>query len=122
MSITIPLSVSASVTLNGSGDGSVSIGPSHVGEVWLPSTVAVSVATNVSEALGYLYVGLAASPGNLVGTTATASTGDSDDLPGMPIYVGSFIVFSWTGGDAGQLATMSVFGSRQVPGPSNAIL
>lgn len=118
MSTSIPLSVSASVTLNGSGDGTVSIGPSHVGEVWYPSTVAVSVATNVSEALGYLYVGLAASAGNLVGTTATASTGDSDDLPGMPVYVGTFIIFSWTGGDAGELATMSVFGTKQVPGPT----
>jgi hypothetical protein len=121
MSITIPLSVSASVTLNGSGDGTVSVGPRNVGEVWFPSTAAVSVATNVSEALGYLYIGLSASPGNLVGTTATASTGDSDDLPGIPVYVGSFILFAWSGGDAGKIATLSVFGTRQVPGPSNAV-
>lgn len=117
MSVQIPLSRSVSVTLNGSGNGSVSLGPTHVGEVWYPSTVAVSVATNNSEALGYLYVGIAASAGNLAGNTITASTGDSDDLGGMPVYVGTFIMFAWTGGDPGELATMSVFGTRQVPGP-----
>jgi hypothetical protein len=116
MSVSLPLSVSASVKLNSSGNGTVSVGPSHVGEIWYPSTVAVSVATNVSEALGYLYIGITATPGNLVGTTATASTGDSDDLPGIPVYVGTFILFAWNSGDANEVATLSVFGTRQVPG------
>lgn len=116
MSISVPLNVSASVTLNGSGNGQVSLGPVSVGEVWYPSTAAVSVATNVSEALGYLYIGLTPIPGNLIASTATASTGDSTDLPGYPVYVGTFLIFTWQGGDAGQRATLSVFGSRQVPG------
>jgi hypothetical protein len=117
----MPLSVSASVALNASGNGSVSLGPRNVGEVWYPATVACSVATNVSEALGYCYIGVAMSAGVLVGNTASASTGDSDNLDGTPVYVGSFIWFQWLGGDVGELATLSVFGSRQVPGPGNAV-
>jgi hypothetical protein len=114
MSTSLPLSVAVSVVLNASGNGTVSIGPQHVAEIWLPSTVAVSVTTNVIEAQGYLYVGLSAIPANLVGATSTASTGDSCDLPGMPIYVGTFILFSWLGGDVGKTATMSIFGTRQL--------
>jgi hypothetical protein len=121
MSTSMPLSLSASVALDASGDGSVSLGPVSVGEVWYPSTVACSVATNISEALGYLYIGVTMSAGVLVGSTVTASTGDSDNLDGMPVYVGSFIWFQWLGGDVAELATLSVFGTRQVPGPSNAV-
>jgi hypothetical protein len=117
VSQSIPLQSSASVVLNGSGDGTVTLGPSSPGVVWYPATVAVQVATNVSEATGYLYVGVAEAPGNLIGTTQTASTGDSDDLPGYPVYPGTFLIFSWSGGDAGQVATMTVFGSQTVPSP-----
>jgi hypothetical protein len=114
MSTNLPLNVSGQVKLNGSGNGTVTLGPSHLGEVWYPSTAAVQVATNASEATGFLYSGLTPTPGNLLGTTQTASTGDSDDLPGTPVFPGSFLIFVWSGGDAGSVATLSVFGTRDV--------
>lgn len=114
MSSTIPLAVTAQVKLNGTGSGTVSVGPKYPGEIWFPSLAAVNVSTNVKEATGVLWQGV--QPGILqLGTTQTASTGDSTDLPGSAIYPGTSLWFVWSGGDAGSVANLSIVGQRQVP-------
>jgi hypothetical protein len=81
---------------------------------WQPSTIAVSVATNVAEAQCNLYLGIGPFPGSLLGATSTGSTGDSTDCSAT-VWPGQELIAVWTGGDPGSIATMSVFGTKTVP-------
>jgi hypothetical protein len=113
---TLGLSKAASVILDASGNGMAQLGPQLPGTSWQVATVAVSVATNVNEAQCYLYAGISATAGQLIGATSTGSTGDSDDLAGQGIWPGQSLIAVWAGGDPGAEATLSVFGTQNVPG------
>lgn len=104
------LDVFATVTLDGSGNGTASIGP-QVAEHWDGLSVYVSVATNTAEANGTLYLGSGLSPGEALAQTATASSGDTWEGDRI-VQLGQKLRFQWNGGDPGALATMSVFGTR----------
>jgi hypothetical protein len=114
----LALNSAAVVQLNGSGNGQASAGPRVPGESWQITGVAVSVATNVDEALCYVYAA-AAGPfepqaSQLLGATDTGSTGDSFG-PAFSFAPGQVLLAQWQGGDAGQTATMSFWGTRTVP-------
>jgi hypothetical protein len=109
----LPLNVSAQVTLDGSGDGTASIGPLSSGEVWSGLTAAVRVATNVNEAICSIYSGAAATAGYGRGATTWGSTGDSTSQL-SEVRVGGQVFAVWTGGDAGQVATLTVTGTKLV--------
>jgi len=114
MSTTLNLKASASVVLDGNGDGAVGIGPALPGVSWQPSSIAVSVSTNTNEAQANIYLGIAPGAGDLLAATSTGSTGDSTDC-NETVWPGQQVIAQWTGGDPGAVATMSVFGTRQVP-------
>lgn len=107
------LSVKAYVTLDGSGNGTASIGPLSPGERWSDLTVSVSVATNVAEATCRIYAGAAATPGYFADGTTWGSTGDSTTNAGI-VCVGGNVWAVWSGGDAGAKATMTISGTRTV--------
>jgi hypothetical protein len=116
VSRSIPLNLSASVKLNGSGNGTAQLGPGFPGEIWSPAVVSVSVSTNVSEAQCKIYAGIVAVPATFIDGTLSGSTGDSTDrISGQVFYPGQFIIAVWSGGDVGAIATMNIQGSRQVP-------
>lgn len=106
-----------SVTLNGSGNGTARLGPQRVKEHWQVTGVGVKVATNVLEAQCSVYVGTSAGSGTFLGTTATGSTGDTCGVAGMDIQPGQSIFAVWTGGDAGETATLTVFGTYSIGAP-----
>ncbi len=109
-----PLSVSATVTLNGAGAGTASTGPQFPREVWDVSVASVSVATNTAEAVCKVSQGAVAGQTFVDGTT-WGSTGDSTSNFSAPVYLGSRVFAVWTGGDAGAVATLTVTGTRRVP-------
>jgi len=111
----LSLSADASVVLNASGNGTAACGPALPGTSWQPTSIAVSVSTNNSEAQCNVYLGLNAAAGSLLGATSTGSTGDSTDCS-QTVWPGQSLIAVWTGGDAGATATMSVFGTKTVPG------
>lgn len=117
MSTSLTLNTSAFCILDGDGNGTASTGPNLPGVTWQPETVAVSCSTNITESICSLYVGISPIAGSLIGTTSTGSTGDSDDI-GASVYTGQSIIAVWTGGDPGATATMSIFGTKTVPGGS----
>lgn len=105
----------ATVTLNGSGDGTANVGPVGPNEVWSPATAAVSVATNVNEASCKIYIGPEVAPQYFIDGTLSGSTGDSTGMVGGSILpLGWFIFAVWSGGDADQVATLNVNGTRQI--------
>lgn len=101
----------ASVTLNAAGTGQTSMTPNRL-ETWHLTRQAVSVTSNVKEPIAQVYVG-SVSPANLLAGTYTGSLDSSDEdqtiLPGTPL------ICVWTGGDAGAVATHSIFGQKVYP-------
>jgi hypothetical protein len=113
MSRQLPLNVSVSVALDGSGNGTVGTGPTGQGETWLLGTAACHVTTNASEAICRFYVGAEASPASFAGGTTWGSTGDSGvAATGSVIAVGTQVFAQWTGGDPGAKAYLTVTGTK----------
>jgi hypothetical protein len=129
--VSYQLNESASVLLDGSGNGTVRISPGQPGApgsgvgagrnsglTWDLQGVAVSVATNRAEAAASCYVsyGIQSSgPADLQGTTITGSTGDTCSVTAQ-LRPGDWIAVKWTGGDPGAIAVMRVFGTVNPPG------
>lgn len=116
----LALNTSASVTLDGNGDGTAAIGPGLPGVSWQPATIAVQVGLApgedeiISEAQCNVYLGIAPVAGSLLGATSTGSTGDSTDCSAT-VWPGQELIAVWSGGDPGAVATMSIFGTKTVP-------
>jgi hypothetical protein len=109
--IVTPLDQFASVVLDGSGDGYAEMGPTRVKEHWQPISVFVSVATAVNQAIATLYVGTSIQNSTQSATTALGSSGDTCGTPGLDLPAGYKMFVKWTGGDAGQQATMHALGT-----------
>lgn len=114
MSRQLTLSTSASVVLDHNGNGTAAIGPGLPGVSWQPTTIAVSVSTALSEAQCNVYLGISAQAASLLGATQTGSSGDSTDCSAT-VWPGQSLIAVWTGGDKDATATMSIFGTKQVP-------
>lgn len=104
---TLPLSASAQTTLDSSGAGTASAGPTAQGDVWTVTIIGVQCATNVKESICQVYLN-----NNLVGTTTWGSTGDSDTGVSLTVNTGQVVTASWTGGDSGTTAYLSLLGTR----------
>ena len=113
-----PLTRSGSVTLNGSGNGTVQLGPSHANEQWQPSIVSVSCSQAVTTGTCQcqIYCGPAATQAYFVDGTFSGDTGDSSNaVAGQILWPGTYVFAVFTGGVAGAVATVMVQGTRQVP-------
>lgn len=110
------LDESAFVTLDGSGNGTVNIGPLTAREIWKPASASVRVNQNpINEAQCSLYVGQTATPENFRDGTFSGSSGDSTaKVAGRPIKKGDYVWAVWVGGDAGQRACLNVIGMKDV--------
>jgi hypothetical protein len=113
-----PLYQFGTITLNGSGGGTAFIGPTRVREHWQLASASVAVATSVQNATCNLYIGSFINNQTFVSQTVTGSSGDTCGLGGTDIQTGMKIWAVWTGGDAGQLATVTVIGTYTIGAPS----
>ena len=111
----LPLNVTASVTLDGSGNGTAQAGPSGTNEVWSVSNVSVSASSNTNEAICKIYAGVSANASSFMDGTTWGSTGDSTSNVGASVYVGMQVFAVWSGGDSGARATMVITGTKMVP-------
>lgn len=108
-----PLNVSGSVTLNGSGSGTVSLGP-NVGQRWSNITASIQVSQPVTnEPMCSLYMGAAATSDNLIDGTYTGSLNSSTNTSNRPLTAGQKIFAVWSGGDAGSRATLTLTGTLE---------
>lgn len=109
-----PLIAGNSVTLNGSGNGTVSIGPTNAFQTWKPSNAACSVSSNSNEPVFVLYNGPSTDPATRIGGSYTGSN-DNTDLSDIVLYPGTVLTGQWIGGDPGATATLSLTGTIEVP-------
>lgn len=106
----LPLDVSATVTLDASGNGTVKLGPTSTRQTWHVTNAAVQVSSNTLEPTANLYQNGLASK---LGGTYTGSNDSSD----LDVTVrGGFIMCVWTTGDAGAKATLFLQGSIHIGG------
>ncbi len=102
------LDEAVAVVLNAAGFGQVTIGPRRPLQTWRVTTVAVSVTTNVAEPVFRLFLGNPV-PSNLIGGSYSGSN-DSDNQLSALLRSGNVLTGTWTGGDPGARATMSIYG------------
>jgi hypothetical protein len=109
----------ATVVLDGSGNGTASVGPTRVREHWQLSAASVAANLNpTNQAVCQLYVGSTPNNQNFVSQTLTGSSGDTCGLGGVDIQSGMKVWAKWTGGDPGQTATVTVIGTFTIGAPS----
>jgi hypothetical protein len=108
------LAENAQVVLNGSGNGTASVGPVGARDVWYPENVHVQVSSDGNEAICNIYVGDAPQQRCFRDNTASGSIGDSSDRVQGALKNPHKVWAVWTGGDAGAVATLTVTGTRDV--------
>lgn len=108
----IPLDEHATVTLDGSGNGTASTGPFGGGEVWIPSSVSVQCSSNTLESTCIVYAGPSATPPYFRDLTVDGSTGDATDRCNLPVPKGWQVWAVWSGGDAGATGYLNVTGTK----------
>lgn len=104
------------VTLDGSGNGTVQLTPDGPTEHWAIAVAAVKISTNVAEAICRVYVGPSATDPYFVDASFGGSTGDNTDrVAGYDIFRSGphpSVFAVWAGGDAGAIATLTLTGTR----------
>jgi len=94
------------------GTATVRVGPQGLGTTWYPQTAAIATTTGANDtSTVQLYAG-PLSALQLISGTSYAGGGDSIGLPVPPITPGYFIVAVWSGGHAGDLVSMAVYGTQ----------
>lgn len=113
---TVKLDESATVTLDGAGNGTARVGPISAREVWHPAMVHVSAnRAPVNEAQCLVFMGDLPIRTNYRDGTFSGSSGDStDSFKSDIVKLGQYIIAQWTGGDPGQIATLTVTGEKEV--------
>ncbi|HLK00464.1 MAG TPA: hypothetical protein VKU39_11225 [Streptosporangiaceae bacterium] len=106
------------VTLDGTGAGTARLGPTGHGITWTLGTISVHTAQTVSTGTCQcqIYAGDDASPVNFLDGTFSGDTGDSTDAGnGMQIRLGKYVFAVWSAGVPGDIATLSITGTMEVP-------
>lgn len=115
MSSTVPLAVTVTITLDGSGNGTASTGPNVPGVVWIPDSVYVQasggIPTGVTPAICTILDGL----GNQVDATYQVTGAASSMISGRKIYPGQTVSAVFANCNPHAAATLVVSGTRQVP-------
>lgn len=107
----IEVSPNASVTLDGSGNGQVSVGPPS-GTVWRLRLASVSTTGTVRQPQAFLYRGSTSGPLEQIDSTYLGNSASSGKVAGAPFYSGQVLWAKWTGGDAGAVATLQAYGQQ----------
>lgn len=114
-----PLNTFGTVKLDGSGNGTVRIGPSVRGQVWTLTVAAVVTSTagvpTAAVPQCTVFIGAQPTNDNLIDGTFTGSLNATGAVAGHPITAGNYIYAVWSGGDPNSTATLSIFGTYSEP-------
>lgn len=107
------LNAAVTITLNSAGNGTAEIGPENAGPpVWYIDTVLLTTSRpgNAPVPRASVYLD-SVSPSNLQGITYDASFGQAS-ADGLRIVRGQRLLVNWSGGRDGDLASVTVVGTR----------
>lgn len=101
----------AQTVISATGGGSVTVGPTGIGNVWYPTQCTISTTTGVLDGSTFsLYQGPSGVPTVLVGTLFPGGAG-TIALALPPMSPGQYLIGVWTGGHTGDVAAMNVLGT-----------
>jgi hypothetical protein len=114
---TLSLTVNGNVELDGSGNGTIQLGPSHPGESWAPVSTSINCTgpQPAGVATCFIYAGAQVAPGTFVDSTYNVLGAASSLISGQTLYPGQYIWAVFTGGNPGQTASLVIAGTRNVP-------
>lgn len=107
-----PLNLGTETVLDASGNGTARLGPRQGPPVWHVQTISVRTSQPGAGSIPYcaLYRGTEDSNG-YIDLTYDGSA-DSSDV-NFDVMQGTEIIAVWTGGNPGDVATLSVYGTRE---------
>ncbi len=110
--LTVSLSRAGQTILDGTGSGTVAVGPSGVGAKWYPMTATFSTTTGPTDSsTAVLYSGFV-SEATLLNGQGYHGGGDSAGLAVPQMTPGDLIVAQWTGGNPGDVAQLTIVGTQ----------
>lgn len=99
----------ATAKFDANGTGTTQLGPYRYGIVWNITRIITGCTTsNMLQVTFAVYKGFV-SPTTQIGATYSGQQ-DSDDVS-LSLGAGDFLIGQWTGGNAGDIGTMSVTGT-----------
>lgn len=114
------LSASVVGSTNGSGSGTLSVGPSTPGTIWYPQSVSFSMTGSFPTVTGsniplvQIYIG-STNASSLIDSTYNVLQNSSSMISGQVVYPGTLIYAVWQYGNDNAAITFNVYGKRQVP-------
>jgi hypothetical protein len=111
----LALDTSGTVALDGSGNGTVKLGPSFPREKWLLNTASIQTSAPNTFPLCSIYVGPQPTAAYIVDTSYLGSGDSTGRVAGYPVSVGNYVWAVWSGGTPGAQATLRVFGDKETP-------
>lgn len=105
-----PLSEAIPVTLDGSGNGTVKLGP-LLGQTWELKVAAVRIPNAIKIPQCRIYMGATATDENLVDGTYSGALNSTSRVNAFPLTRGLFVFAVWSNGDANAKGTLSIFGT-----------
>lgn len=105
----VPINTSATVTLDGTGAGTVKLGP-RIGQRWNITNAAVKIPNAVKVPSASIYVGGSPTDANFVDGTFTGNFDATGRIANFPISPQDNVWAVWAGGDIGAVATLSLIG------------
>lgn len=109
---TIPLNVSVSATFGANGQARASIGPTVYGTDWIVKRM-VTTTSSTLESQQNVYFNVESASSLIDGTYSGNS--DTDDTE-IPLHTLDKLVFVWTNGTPGAVATAILSGDIQIKG------
>jgi hypothetical protein len=110
------LNAAASVKLNASGGGQVSLGPRSA-EVWHPQLASIqTILQALPFATCFLYYGAPGAFGQLLDSTYNGNSATSARCSAVDVHHGQSITAVWAGGTPGDTATLQLQGTRTIGG------
>jgi hypothetical protein len=109
--VSTEVSPSASVKLDGSGNGQISLAP-PAGTTWRLRLANVSTTGTASQPQCFLYRGSTSGPLQQIDSTYLGNSASSGKVAGAPFFQGQVLWAKWTGGDPGATATLQVYGQQ----------
>ena len=104
-----PVSLSVTVKLDGSGNGSAQIGPQGA-YIWILGTISISTLNQSQTTVPSCttYAGSSPTPSNFVDDTFNGQGNTTTKAAGKTLYPGQNVFAQWTGGVPGDTATLLV--------------
>lgn len=107
----VPLTGGQSAGLIPAGGAvTLTVGPQGLGTLWYPAQAVISTTTGALDtSTALVYLGAGGVPTMLIGTVYSGNGTVAIAVP--PMQPGDFIIVSWTGGHAADIASVNVIGT-----------